>query len=318
MIQAIYIKNGGYLVSYMSENKSISPLFSYMTAFSSIALCLYLATNPTKKSALCALFFYEIYGVLTMLTGHRYTFIAISMTVIIYMCIRNRIEGGWITKKYIIAILVMVPFLIIFLLALDSIRVGGEFKFEGGGKSIIAFLDQQGGSINVIKRIFYYKDEIEDLHFTAFDNLRSVLFENAIVRNIFDIKVYSGNSVEHALYGHSLAHRLSYYEYGEMYLQGHGVGSCYIAELYHDFGMIGVMIGSFFYGYILKKINNIQFENYLGDGILIAMIYYVILAPRGNFDGFIGGIFSLYSVFGTLMICIVSKFVIWTRMRDQK
>ncbi len=103
-----------------------------------------------------------------------------------------------------------------------------------------------------------------------------------------------------------------------MYLQGHGVGSCYIAELYHDFGMIGVMIGSFFYGYILKKINNIQFENYLGDGILIAMIYYVILAPRGNFDGFIGGIFSLYSVFGTLMICIVSKFVIWTRMRDQK
>ena len=52
MIQAIYIKNGGYLVSYMSENKSISPLFSYMTAFSSIALCLYLATNPTKKSAL--------------------------------------------------------------------------------------------------------------------------------------------------------------------------------------------------------------------------------------------------------------------------
>lgn len=35
-------------------------------------------------------------------------------------------------KKYIIAILVMVPFLIIFLLALDSIRVGGEFKFEGG------------------------------------------------------------------------------------------------------------------------------------------------------------------------------------------
>ena len=123
-----------------------------------------------------------------MLTGHRYTFIAISMTVIIYMCIRNRIEGGWITKKYIIAILVMVPFLIIFLLALDSIRVGGEFKFEGGGKSIIAFLDQQGGSINVIKRIFYYKDEIEDLHFTAFDNLRSVLFENAIVRNIFDIQ----------------------------------------------------------------------------------------------------------------------------------
>lgn len=318
LIQALYVKNSGYLDSYLSERNTISPIFSYVTAFSSIALCLYLATSPIKKSAIYALILYEIYGVLTMLTGHRYTFIAISMTVIIYVCIRNRIEGGWVTTKCIIAILIMIPFLIIFLLALDSIRVGGEFKFESWRKSIISFLDQQGGSVNVIKRIFYYKDEIKDLHFTSFDNLRSVLFENAIVRKIFDLKVYSGNSVEHALHGHSLAHRLSYYEYGEMYLQGHGVGSCYIAELYHDFGLIGVMLGSFFYGYVLKKINNIQFENYLGDGILIAMIYYLILAPRGNFDGFIGGVFSLYSVFGIVMICIITKFVIWTHMRDKK
>ena len=322
LIQIIYIKNDGYLALYISKDDIIPPAFSYITAFSNIVLCLYLATKPVKKSTICALILYEIYAVLEMFAGHRYTFVAINMTIIIYVCIRNRIEGGWIKKRYIIAILMMTPFLIVLLLALDSIRVGGEFVFEGGGKSIIMFLDQQGGSVNVIKRIFYYKDKIDDLHFTAFDNLRSVLFENALVRNIFDIKVYTGNSIEHALYGHSLAHRLSYLEYGDLYLQGHGVGSCYIAELYHDFGIIGVILGNFFYGYMLKKINSIQFDNYLKDGIFIIMIYYLMLAPRGNFDGFIGSIFSLYSIFGFILICIISKFMIWImpkiKSRDER
>ena len=314
LIQIIYIKKNGYLASYINiiDENILQSIMSYMSAFTGTAFCLYLATNPIKKSAIYAIFSYEIYGILTMFTGHRYTFIAISMTIVIYMFLRERMEGGWITKRCLTLLLIVIPFLVILLLAVDSIRVNKDFVFEGWWKSIITFFDQQGGSINVIKRIFYYKDEIEDLRITSFDNLRTVLFENALVRNIFDIKVYSGNSLEHALYGHSLAHRLSYLEYGESYLQGHGVGSSYIAELYHDFGIIGVMIGNFFYGYILKKINNIQFECYLKDGLLLAIMYYLILAPRGNFDGFIGGIFSLYSLCCIALILIISglgKFV---------
>ncbi len=91
------------------------------------------------------------------------------------------------------------------------------------------------------------------MNFVSLHNTKSVLFENAILRKMLDIRVYNGNSIENALYGHSLAHRLSYLEYGDYYLQGHGVGSCYIAELYHDFGVIGVMAGNYIYGYILRK-----------------------------------------------------------------
>lgn len=318
-MQIIYIYDNGYLAWYTGNGSRRSEpfLLSYLSAFTGTALCLYLATWPAKKSAICSLIFYEIYGVLTLFTGQRYGFVAISMTIIVYICLRNHLESGWVTKKHIIILLVMIPVLIVVLLALDTIRVGGEFKFKGIENSIISFLDQQGGSVNVIKRIFYYKDELDNLILTSFDNLRSVIFENILTRKIFDIKVYSGNSIEHALYGHSLAHRLSYLEYGDMYLQGHGVGSCYIAELCHDFGLIGVMAGNFFYGGILRAINQIQFAHPFKDGILLSMIYYLMLSPRGNFDGFIGGLFSLYSIFFFVIILIITKLLTWRRRKKK-
>ena len=317
-IQIYYIYSNGYLAWYTGNRTgNVIPSFlSYFSAFMGTALCLYLATWPSKKSTVYSLLFYAFYGVLTLFTGQRYGFVAIGMTIIVYICIRDHMEGGWITKKKITILLAMIPILIVLLLALDTIRVGGTFQFKGLGSSIVSFLDQQGGSVNVIKRIFYYKDELENLIFTSFDNLRSVVLENVLSRKIFDISVYNGNSIEHALYGHSLAHRLSYLEYGDMYLKGHGVGSCYIAELYHDFGMIGVITGNFFFGYILKKISQVRCSDPFKDGILLAMIYYLMLSPRGNFDGFVGGIFNLYSIFFFVIILMMSKWITSRRIKN--
>ncbi len=308
-VQIAFVQSSGYLASYLGgrEEGMLFRMASYLSAFAGTALCLFLATYPSKRSVIIALASYEIYGVFTVFTGHRYTFIAISMLVAIYMFIRNRVEGGWITRKHVIMVLVALPFLVIIMTAYDTIRLGEGFRFNGFGKTILEFLDQQGGSVNMIKRIFYYKEELSDMNFVSFHNTKSVLFENAILRKMLDINVYNGNSIENALYGHSLAHRLSYLEYGDYYLQGHGVGSCYIAELYHDFGVIGVMAGNYFYGYIIRKISDISFRNFVKDGLLLALVYYILLAPRGNFDGFVEGVFSIYSVLGLLFIWLVSN-----------
>lgn len=304
----VFIRPIGYAASYIADDSgavSSGPM-GYIASFAFLALCLYLSTLPEKKTSIRVLCSYEIYAALTLLTGKRYTFIAISMFIVIYFFIRDRLEGGWISKKYVILVIIAIPILLILLMAIDSTRENKNFNFTGIIDTNMKFLDQQGGSINNIKRIQYYKDALQDMSFVSFSNLRSVLFENIIMRNIFPIKVYAGNSVEHALMGNSLAHRLSYYQYASYYLTGHGVGSCYIAELYMDFGFIGVILGNIVYGYLLKKISCINFSRGFKDALLLAMIYYLLLAPRGSFDGFVGGIFNLYSILGIIVIVFVA------------
>ncbi len=138
---------------------------SYLAAFAGTALCLFLATYPSKKSVIVALASYEIYGILTVFTGHRYTFIAISMLVAIYMFIRNRVDGGWITRKHVLMVLAALPFLVIAMTAYDTIRLGEGFTFKGFGRTILDFLDQQGGSVNMIKRVFITKRSISRYEF---------------------------------------------------------------------------------------------------------------------------------------------------------
>ena len=104
------------------------------------------------------------------------------------------------------------------------------------------------------------------------------------------------------MHGHSLAHRLSYYTYGDAYLMGRGTGSSYIGELYHDFGYIGVFLGSAVYGYILRAVASISFRKPFRDAILLSMTYTLFFAPRGEFDRFIDCFFTLYTLAGLAFV----------------
>lgn len=319
LAQIVLVRRIGYLASYTDEAVSNVPGFiNYIAAFTPVIFCIFLATCPTKKRALLPMGMYEIYAVLTVFTGKRYPFIAISMLILIYMTIRNRSEKGWINKKLIYLLIISLPVLLVFMAAYDSIRIGEAFKFTNLKSTIIDFFDSQGGSVNVIKRVKYYENDLKDLFLTSFENTRTALFSNVIMRRLTGVTVYYGNSIERAMKGNSLMHRLSYYSYGNAYLAGRGVGSCYIAELYHDFGYLGILLGSVFYGWLIQKISNLKFSHYIRDGILLATMYYLLLAPRGNFDGFVGGIFSLYSILGIFTTYIIVKSVDQKQKRKRK
>lgn len=309
--QIVLVRSVGYLASYTDEavSTNIPRIVSYIAAFTPVIFCVFLSSYPSKKKVILPIVLYEIYAVLTVLTGKRYPFIAINMIILIYITIRSKNEKGWMSKKVILLLIIAIPFLIVFLVAYDSIRLGETFKVSNITNIFIDFFDSQGGSVNVIKRVKYYENDLSDLFLTSFENTRNAIFENAIARKITNVQVYSGNSIERALHGNSLMHRLSYYSYGSTYLTGRGVGSCYIAELYHDFGYVGIFFGSMFYGWLIKCVSNIRFNHYLRDGIVLAIMYYLLLAPRGNFDGFIEGVFGLYSLLGILTTYIIIKLV---------
>lgn len=227
--------------------------------------------------------------------------------MLIYYLIRSRYERGWIRKYHYALLIIAIPALMLFMTAYDAIRLDNTFNLEGFIGTLEDFFIQQGGSINVIRRTIFNADQLVDMHLVSFNGIHSVIFENPIATRIFDVQTYSGNSVMRAMNTNSLAHRLSYLAYGNGYLMGRGTGSSYIAELFHDFGVFGVLLGSIIYGVILGKINGITFNNKLADGIKLSMLYYLLFAPRGTFDTFISSVFNLYTIFGFAIIIILSN-----------
>lgn len=296
----------GYLGTYVESNVSSPTILGYVSSFTIVALSIYLSTCPRKRITWFTLLLYEFYAILTMLTGHRYTFVAISMYNMTYVVYRHKVEGRWISKKFIVGIILALPFVLVIMNNIDAVRTGQDSGNRSLINTIVSFLDGQGGSINVIKRVMYYKDKLSDMVLTSFSNTRTVLLENAVIRRLTGIKVYSGNSIDNALHGHFLSHRLSYYEYGSYYLSGHGTGSSYIAELYLDFGWIGVIIGNIIYGYAISRVTDIDNQHYIRNALIFASQYYLYLAPRGDFDGMIGGLFSIVSILGMLGIWMLS------------
>ncbi|MBQ2311777.1 MAG: O-antigen polysaccharide polymerase Wzy family protein [Firmicutes bacterium] len=311
ILHVLYVRRVGYLASYTTQagGAGVPTFVSYFASFAPVALSLYLATFPSKKASMRALVLYEIYGVLTVFTGQRYPFIGISMFVLSYMFIRNRKEKGWIKKRYYAYVIIAIPVLMILFTAYDSIRQGKAFDFKSTGETVITFFDQQGGSINTIRRTIYNAEQLQDMHLVSLSGTYSAVFENFISRALFGIETFSGNSVARAMAGHDLSARLSWIAYGNGYLSGMGTGSSYIAELFHDFGAVGVAAGSLFYGFALSRISRLEKGNKLLGGIALAMMYYLFLAPRGSFDAFIGGIFRIYSIFLFLVIIVMSWFL---------
>ena len=318
--QIVYVRRVGYLASYTVEagGAGIPSIVTYFSSFTLVALSLFLATFPKKKEAIKVLLFYELYALLTLLTGQRYPFVGISMYVLSYYVIRGRRERGWIKKRYFIYVLCLIPVLMVFLTAYDAIRLGNHFDFKGVGNSIVSFLDEQGGSINVIRRTINNAEELSDMHLVSFGNTYSALFENFLARGLLGVKTFSGNTLERALYGHDYSARMSLIAYGDGYLNGMGTGTSYIAELLHDFGLFGVAIGSVFYGVVLNNISKMQPNNKLWNGIELAMMYYLYLSPRGGFDAFVGGIFRIYSIFFFVIIILLANAIRSTEIKPVK
>lgn len=297
----------GYYASYIAGSNRVPSIVSLLSNMESMPFFIFLSTTPSKKEARPFILTYLTYNSLILLTGKRFQTVSFVMIIVIYLFLRNNIEERWIEKKHIVLGVILIPFALVFLAVYDSIRAGKEASFTSFGLSLMDFFDQIGGSVNVIKRELFYEERLSKEKLYSFSGIYSLVFENKITTSLFGIQVYEGNSIEHALNGHSLSHILSWYDYKERYLSGHGVGSCYIAELYHDFGYFGVVLGSVLYGAVLKQINNMPFQKPYYCAVLFSMLHSLLLAPRGGFDMFINEAFGIKGLLVLFFIFIMDR-----------
>ena len=315
--RTLFILRTSYIDSYVGYDHNISFLVSSIGAMAPHFFYLFLATLPSKKKTYPLIILQLIYGVVSLFTGRRTEFMLIVLFILFYFVFRHYYDKGkevWINKRIVIGSLLAVPFLIIFLFLFHFFRNGMDIENLSIKDILFGFFQQQGFSSSLLRLSLFRQDLLRDDVYYSFYGLVKFTRTNSLIGLFYNPEYgfsYLKNSVEFAQNGNSLAHSLSYIALQSGYLQGRGVGSCYIAELFHDFGYLGISIGSTIYGLMIGFINflwmRVKTYNIWVTALCFSLMEAFLKAPRWNFDIVFTELLSLgrWSAFLGIYICII-------------
>lgn len=314
-----YVLQHGYAAFYTGYTTKVPYLIGKIGDMSPIAFWVYLSTMPSKKESKIPITFYIIYLCISLGTGKRFKFVAGLLTLFVYYVMRNKINSNgevWFGKKLAMLCVAGVPVLLILLVAVSKIRFGTKLTTEELLNSMTSFFYSQGVSINVIKRTQLYAGRLPKGKIYMLGSVIDFLQSNIISR-MMGIKHFSGNTVEHALYGNSLEHTLSYVAMGNYYLKGRGLGGCYIAEAFHDLEYAGVVIVNIIYGIVLNKMFRFESRGIWTSALTFLILNSLLLAPRGSADGFFADMVDL-STWGTFIIIYICSNLLIKKTKNIK
>ncbi|MEY8412128.1 O-antigen polysaccharide polymerase Wzy family protein [Lachnospiraceae bacterium 62-26] len=292
-----FVLSSSYYLSYVEYESSAPYTVKAIAAMTPYFFYLFLATLPAKKECKLPIVLYLVYALVSLFTGRRSSFMVMILFIVLYFIYRyyRNEEEAWIKRKYIVTAIILGPMLLIILQMIHFIRVGESAAGQSIVELLFGFFQQQGFSSSLLRLERYYEGYICEDTFYSFFGIVKYFRTNSILKIIFNPQYdfsYVGNNIDYAVKGNSLANALSYAALGKVnYLSGQGVGSCYIAELHHDFGYFGVVLGSMVYGIMMKIISKIWNSTYRPNiwtiAIGFAMVESFIKAPRWNYDIFI-------------------------------
>lgn len=281
----IAMQGKSYVDYYYSFESSLPGFVLSLSALAKFALCLFLATLPTKMMAFIALGIYVVSTIPVFIVGQRNQFISAALFVVCYYLLRDFIEKDkpkkWFGKFEGTAIAIALPFFFAFLSLYESIRKDIAVSKVNIFSSISNLFYSQGVTYEVICKCIKYIDVLPDTNISyTFGAIIAYFKSNEISKMLFGTQSYSSQTVDMALYGNSLSDTVSYLDLGQKYLEGAGLGSSYIVELFVDFGYIGVMLFSFILGIFLvwcvRKFDKSILSSYF---VLVALIQ-LFMVPR--------------------------------------
>lgn len=312
LVKAIYVSANSY-VSYYSDFQTPLPyVVLWISQVSTLLFYFYLGTLPSKRDVKVPCALYLLVGIIALFYGQRNVVVVRTLIVLCYCFVRNRQANEvevWITKKQIVAIVVLIPVIIVFMSFWNSYRFDNQYKSKGIVDNVIEGLLEQGHDISILDYEYELGDRLPDKPY-AIGGIIGLLRNNVISRILGIPSVPTQqNTVDMAINGYSYCGALMYYQNRNGYLMGFGIGSCYLAELFDTFGFIGVFLGSVLYGLVLRKLTAFGVKGFIVNGFALAMFQQLLMAPRAVFDGFISSTFQVSYLFCALVCWGLSKYV---------
>ena len=305
-----FVASHGYVAYYISYNSILPSVLVKIGEYTPLALCVYLSTFPSKKESSFVIKSFLLYSLLTLLIGSRSGVIFNSIFLLCYFVYRNYTDRGktvWISKKTLVFLLLSVPFLLSFLYLYEYIRTGREVESMTFGESIVKFFVNIGSASQNIKYGYELRNEIPKFRFYSLGGTLNY-FKYGTLFNLFDLQsIPSRHTVQFALESHSFDAMLSYLTIPKQFLQGNGTGSSFIAELFADFGYVGVAAGSLVYGCLFKRGQVLNNRNWLATTIKLFIFFTMLSAPRASYDGFIAEILNVNHILYVFLIFLLAS-----------
>ena len=279
------VRRGGY-IDYYTYNSQLPKVITELSDLFLVSFLAFLATFPTKNEAKRPIVLFLVLAVLSLLTGRRLYFVTYFLLIIGYALIRNNEKETWLSKKTLILIICIAPFIVAFLFAFRYIRYKRAVVATSFMDLFLGFFKQQGYSANLIALEERYEYQLSDFCY-SFHFILRFLRINPISKFLFPqaAQIYARDRESLAIYGPSFPNTMSYILLGrQAFLNGYGTGSCYIAELYHDFGYSGIVFGNILYGITLKAISKVRRDNFLKNAVSLMVFVRLLCAPRYSFD----------------------------------
>jgi oligosaccharide repeat unit polymerase len=289
----------GYYALYVDYHSKLPYIITILGSFYYYAFYIYLATLPSKSEAKLVIVSYMFIITLSLGTGQRGSFVLGLFFIITYFIIRNDLAKGekpWITKKALLYGLLSMPLLVLALFAIAYIRLDADI--DTSSNIFLYFLYQQGVSAEVIGYTYDYEKYFPEGRIYILGDIIDYLKHNMFSQFLFGTDAVEPQSVKHALDDHSLDAALTYFVKPYLYLEGGGLGGCYIAEAWKDLGYIGVCFVNIIYGWLLAKIRYWGRTNIWKFSIGLIMFSQIIFAPRAHAIKFI----SVFTSVGVLLI----------------
>ncbi|MGX7069184.1 O-antigen polysaccharide polymerase Wzy family protein [Gemella bergeri] len=275
---------------YYANFKSELPYFTYiLSSFMLYSLCIYLATKPRKLYATLVLLALIFANAIHLLIGTRNPFILSLLFAFVYYFMRNQGERGlWIGFKEKLIIYIGTPVLMIIMGILNYVRDNVEVAGNSFSDIFLDFIYKQGTSFGVLAHGYLYNSNLPVREVSSYTFGPIIeYFTKGNIGVLFGGKAFehTTNSTELALKSNSYAHNISYITLKEKYLDGHGIGSSYIMELYTDFGFIGVFVFSILLGVLFVLIMKIAYsDRILLFGIGLFILNNLFFMPRSSFS----------------------------------
>ncbi len=250
------------------------------------ALCIYLATLPSKNWAFFVLAVYVLSAVPTLIIGMRNPIVENLIFAFLYFFIRDTLgdKKKWIGRAEKTILICAVPAVLILLSAYNYSRQGEAVATTGAWEAIVDLFYKQGVSFEVLCIGF---QSLPHLPNPAFKNYTFGPFIDYFTHSGLSNKLFGtldigeGNSVEYAFYGNSFAHSMSYTARDD-YLSGHGWGSSYILESFADGGIIGLILFSLCLGFFLLFLMRMMRGGAFARIFALCSLLSLFFMPRGS------------------------------------
>lgn len=297
-----------YSSYYLYTDSNLPYILSKFAELNRIIFVVLLCVEYRKNKIKMPIILYLISIILTLGTGQRNILILDGIMLMILMRYANERSLKYTgirlyspnTGKLLIYCL---PLLVIFLGYWKFVRSGIEVDYSNIYMYFLDFFYSQGDQINFFANTIEYKNLIWSQNvpytFSAPYNY---------IRNLFGLIDYGLYTRESAINGNTLATTQYYITSPGSLLTGSGSGSCYLSELYYDFGLLGIVIGNLFIGFVLGKLQINEYNSFYKNAFIILMLRNIIYIPRASFFDWISIPFNIWNV--TMMVFLVCIFKI--------